>query len=82
MGDPLTKLLLSWSQQFVFNKIWRGIPRVGSHVGDDLIIVSPYKDKLIEHIHQLSRLGFKISIKDTVLSRRYIFFCEQLGEVP
>jgi hypothetical protein len=51
MGDPLTKLLLSWSQQFCFNKIWGDTPKVGSHVGDDLIIISPCREKLIEHIH-------------------------------
>lgn len=78
MGDPLTKLLLTISQEYCFQA--SGIP-LGSCVGDDVLALSS-ESKLLLHLQALRSLDFKISEADTFISDRFMFYCEAGALVP
>ena len=80
MGDPMTKILLTILQEYVYRSI--PDPHIGSMVGDDLVVISPYRRVLRDYLKRLSAVDMKISDDDTVISCRYMFYCEECARVP
>jgi hypothetical protein len=54
----------------------------GSFVGDDLIALSTESRLLRDHLQILRDLEFKISEKDTFISSKIMFYCEEGSLVP
>ena len=80
MGDPMTKVLLTLAQEYVYYSFGNQI--IGSMVGDDLVVLSNSRTVLQAYIQCLKDIDFKVSDDDTFISRHYMTYCEELGVVP
>jgi hypothetical protein len=80
MGDPMTKVLLTIAQEYAYRLV-EG-PHVGSMVGDDLVVISNSRGTLRTYLRVLESLDFRVSEDDTVISCRYMFYCEECARVP
>jgi len=79
MGDPLCKLVLTISTLYVMRE---SDIRVGSLVGDDLLMLSGVRSSLTSYVQRLEALDFKVSYEDTYVSKRIMYFCEEISRVP
>jgi hypothetical protein len=86
MGDPLTKVLLSYMQLYVYLSVrekTKHLPYLAATiVGDDLVAITPTVDTLRLYLNELTRVGFKVSENDTYISHRFMFYCEECAIVP
>jgi hypothetical protein len=80
MGDPMTKILLTIAQEYIYRSVLDY--HVGSMVGDDLVILAHHRQTLRDYLRCLQSLDFNISDDDTVISDKYIFYCEECACIP
>jgi len=79
MGDPMTKVILTLAQVYALEKSQL---RVAAINGDDLIALSIDREKLERYPAELESLDFKVSLDDTYVSRKIMFYCEEVARVP
>jgi len=56
--------------------------KITSIVGDDHISLSNHKKTLELILEFLENIGFKISMLDTYISSKIMFYCEEIAMVP
>lgn len=79
MGDMMTKVILTIVHDYTMrlDKI-----QVYSLVGDDEVALSNDSRALLRHLDTLQSVDLKVSVEDTFVSRRLIFYCEEGSVVP
>jgi len=55
---------------------------ISSAVGDDLVVISNETKSISEHFQMLETFGFKLSRADTIISSRFIYYCERFLRIP
>jgi len=86
MGDRLTKFLFTLSQLYLMRLSLLEYPKnihvAGSIVGDDIVILSNDKSFFDTYVSVLKRHEFHVSEDDHYVSKRIMFFCEELSLIP
>lgn len=81
MGDMMTKVILTQSTDYACRQALknRGLHNV---VGDDVLALSRYRERLRQILVELERIDMKISMHDTYVSRDLAFYCEEGMIIP
>jgi len=78
MGDFLTKSILTFNQDICMRQAQ---VQVYSIVGDDIVGLDD-EEKLHTYLGCSSELGNGVSVEDTYISKKYMFYCEEMALVP
>jgi hypothetical protein len=78
MGDFLTKPILTFNQDICLRQAQVDVYSI---VGDDILAIGE-EEKLHTYLGISSELGNGVSVLDTYISKRFMFYCEEAMIVP